>query len=220
MSRFYLHIRCKDGGMSYDDLGLDYPDVETAWRAVAQAAQDLKHVFATRGHDPRDYAIEVENDTGEVVFRLPFSEHLRSSLSQSHATYKIVGSHLGWLIYCDDEFVGGFAQRSSAESLVWLRPDAPSTRRLKSWLKTNSCARSTFAAASRKRLPEPCCLSQTSSKRIPYWRLCEIAVDVTARGAAGSRTSLHTARWGPLRPVRSLARTSVHRPCRPYHPGA
>src|SRR3954462_15423716 len=63
MSRFYLHIRCKDGGMSYDDLGLDYPDVETAWRAVAQAAQDLKHVFATRGHDPRDYAIEVANDT-------------------------------------------------------------------------------------------------------------------------------------------------------------
>jgi hypothetical protein len=119
MSRFYLHIRCKDGGMSYDDLGLDYPDVETAWRAVARAAQDLKHVFAARGHDPRDYAIEVENDTGEIVFRLPFSEHLSPSLSRSHATYKIVGSHLGWLIYCDDEFVGGLAQRSSAESLVW-----------------------------------------------------------------------------------------------------
>jgi peptide methionine sulfoxide reductase MsrB len=119
MSRFYLHIRCKDGGMSYDDLGLDYPDVETAWRAVARAAQDLKQVFATRGHDPRDYAIEVEDDTGEIVFRLPFSEQLRPSLSQSHATYKLVGSHLGWLIYRDDEFVGGFAQRASAESLVW-----------------------------------------------------------------------------------------------------
>jgi hypothetical protein len=119
MSRFYLHIRCKDGGMSYDDLGLDYPDVETAWRAVARAAQNLKHVFAARGHDPRDYAIEVEDDTGEVVFRLPFSEHLRSSLPQSHATYKLVGSHLGWLIYRDDEFVAGFAQRLSAELLVW-----------------------------------------------------------------------------------------------------
>jgi hypothetical protein len=40
-------------------------------------------------------------------------------LPQSHATYKIVGSNLGWLIFCDDEFVGGFAQRSSAELFVW-----------------------------------------------------------------------------------------------------
>jgi hypothetical protein len=119
MSRFYLHIRCKDGGMSYDEFGLDYPDVETAWSAVVRAAQTLKLVFAARGHDPRDYAIEVENDIGEVVFRLPFSEHLRSSLPQSHATYKIVGSNLGWLIYCDDEFVGGFARRLPAELLVW-----------------------------------------------------------------------------------------------------
>jgi hypothetical protein len=39
-------------------------------------------------------------------------------------------------------------------------------------------------------------------------------------GAARLRTSLHTARSCPLRPVRSLARTSVHRPCRPYDPGA
>jgi hypothetical protein len=119
MPRFYLHIRCKDGGMSYDEFGLDYPDVETAWSAVVRAAQDLKHVFAARGHDPRDYAIEVANETGEVVFRLPFSEHLRSSLPQSYATYKIIGSNLGWLIFCDDEFVGGFAQRLSAELLVW-----------------------------------------------------------------------------------------------------
>ena len=119
MSRFYLHIRCKDGGMSYDEFGLDYPDVETAWSAVVRAAQDLKQVFAAHGHDPRDYAIEVENDTGEVVFRLPFSENSRPSLPHSYATYKLVGSNLGWLIFCDDEFVGGFARRSSAESLVW-----------------------------------------------------------------------------------------------------
>jgi hypothetical protein len=119
MPRFYLHIRCKDGGMSYDEAGLDYPDVETAWSAVVRAAQDLKYVFAACGHDPRDYAVEVENETGEVVFRLPFSENFRPSLPQSHATYKLVGSHLGWLIYCDDEFVGGFSRRLPAELLVW-----------------------------------------------------------------------------------------------------
>jgi hypothetical protein len=119
MPRFYIHIRCKDEGVSYDDFGLDYPDVETARRAVARAAQDLEGTFAARGQDPRDYAVEVENDTGEVVFRLPFSEILRPSLPQSHATYRIVGKTGAWLIYCDDEFVGGFAERSSAELFVW-----------------------------------------------------------------------------------------------------
>jgi hypothetical protein len=49
---------------------------------------------------------------------------LRSSLPQSHATYKIVGSNPGWLIYCDDEFVGGFAQRVPAELLVWEMVEA------------------------------------------------------------------------------------------------
>jgi hypothetical protein len=119
MPRFYFHIRCKDGGMSYDQFGLDYPDVETACRAVVQGARDLKHVFTARGHDPQDCAVEVENDTGEVVFRLPFSQDLGPSAPPSHATYKIAGSNLGWLIYCNDEFVGGFAERSSAELLVW-----------------------------------------------------------------------------------------------------
>ncbi|QRM35637.1 hypothetical protein [Microvirga sp. VF16] len=119
MPRFFFHMRCKGRGVSCDEAGLDYPDVKTAWSAVVQAAQDLKRVFAARGRDPRDYAIEVTNETGEVTFRLPFSENLRPMLPHSHATCKIVGSHLGWLIYCDDEFVGGFAQRSSAELLVW-----------------------------------------------------------------------------------------------------
>ena len=118
MPRFYLHIRCNDGGISYDEFGLDYPDVETARSAAARAAQDLEGIFAARGQDPRDYAIEVENDTGEVVFRLPFSEIFRLSLPQSHTTYKIVGSNGAWLIYCDEKFVGGFAERPSAESFV------------------------------------------------------------------------------------------------------
>lgn len=124
MPRFYLHICSKDGGMSYDEFGLDYPDVETARSAVARVAQDLEGTFAARGQDPRDYAIEVQNDAGEVVFRLPFSEILRPSLPQSHATYKIVGSNGVWLIYCNDEFVGGFAERSSAELFVWEMVEA------------------------------------------------------------------------------------------------
>ena len=121
MPQFFFHIRHNGRGVSYDGSGLDYPDVESAWSAVVRAAQDLKQVFAARGQDPRDYVIEIADATGEVVFRLPFSENLRPSLPQSHATYKIVGSTLGWLIYCDDEFVCGFAQRSSAELFVLER---------------------------------------------------------------------------------------------------
>ncbi|WP_201836199.1 DUF6894 family protein [Microvirga zambiensis] len=119
MPRFYLHIRCKDGRIGYDESGLDYPDAETAWSAVVRSAQTLKLVFESHGYDARNYAIEVEDELGEIVFRLPFSELLAPSWPQTHATYKIVGGHLGWLIYHDDEFVGGFAKRSSAETLVW-----------------------------------------------------------------------------------------------------
>jgi hypothetical protein len=124
MPRFYLHIHSNSRGMGHDDVGLDYPDVETAWSAVVRAAQTLKLVFAAHGHDSRDYVIEVENEAGSVVFRLPFSEILRSPSPHSHATYKLVGSHLGWLIYCDDEFVGGCPRRSAAESLVWEMVEA------------------------------------------------------------------------------------------------
>ncbi|QRM31359.1 hypothetical protein [Microvirga sp. VF16] len=104
--------------MSYE-VGREYPDVATAWSAVVRAARTLKQVFVAQGHDPQDYAIEVENETGEVVFRLPFSEILRPLVRQSPTTYKLVGSDLGWLIYCDNEFVGGVPRRSSAELLVW-----------------------------------------------------------------------------------------------------
>jgi hypothetical protein len=31
-------------------------------------------VFAARGQDPRDHAIEIENEAGEVVLHMPFSE--------------------------------------------------------------------------------------------------------------------------------------------------
>jgi len=124
MPRFYLHVHGNNRRMSHDGVGLDYPDVETAWSAVVRAAQTLKLVFVAHGHDHRGNAIEVENEAGEVVFRLPFSELLRPSLPDSHATYKLVGSQLGWLIYCDEEFVGGSPRRTSAESLVWEMVEA------------------------------------------------------------------------------------------------
>jgi hypothetical protein len=118
MPRFFLHICGPGQGRSDDEFGLDFPDAETARSEVARAARDIEHMFSTQGQDPRDYAIEVENDTGEVVFRLPFSEILRLSLPPSHVTYKLIGLRGSWLIFCDDEFIGGFDQRALAEGLV------------------------------------------------------------------------------------------------------
>jgi hypothetical protein len=124
MPRFFLHIRGNGQGRSNDEVGLDFPDVETARSEAVRAAQDLEHIFVVRGQDPRDYALEVENDTGEVVFRLPFSEILRPSLPRSHATFTIIGGNDNWTIYCDNKFVGGFTQRALAEALVWEMVEA------------------------------------------------------------------------------------------------
>jgi Tfp pilus assembly ATPase PilU len=81
MPRFFIHIRSNGHCRSYDEDGLDFPNVETARKEVLRAAQDLISVFAARDQDPRDHAVEIENEAGEVVLRLPFSEiflHLRS----------------------------------------------------------------------------------------------------------------------------------------------
>jgi hypothetical protein len=124
MPRFFIHIRSNGHSRSHDQFGLDFPDVETTRSEVERAAQDLKHIFIERDQDPRNYTIEVENDTGEVVFRLPFSEILSPPLPHPLATYTIVGRDGDWLIYCDDKFVGCFAQQSLAKALVWEMVEA------------------------------------------------------------------------------------------------
>jgi hypothetical protein len=42
MPRFFFHIRSNGNGRSCDDLGLDFPSVETACSEALRAAQDLK----------------------------------------------------------------------------------------------------------------------------------------------------------------------------------
>jgi hypothetical protein len=74
MPRFFFHIHSNGTGRSCDDLGLEFPCVETACSEALRAAQGLKGAFAARGEDPQDHAIEIENEAGEVVLYLPFSE--------------------------------------------------------------------------------------------------------------------------------------------------
>ena len=74
MPRFFVHVRSTGHCWSYDAFGLDFPDVETARSQTLRAAQSLIGVFAARCQDPRDHAVEIENEAGEVVLHMPFSE--------------------------------------------------------------------------------------------------------------------------------------------------
>jgi hypothetical protein len=71
--RLFFHVRGIHQELSRDELGLDVPDVETAYLMTISAARDLRSVFAARGQNPRDYTIEVTTAVDELVFELPFS---------------------------------------------------------------------------------------------------------------------------------------------------
>ena len=74
MPRYFFHIRHQDQGLSRDELGLDFLDLETAGEEAWRAALILESEFKFRGEDPRNYAVEVVDTSGEVVLSLPFSK--------------------------------------------------------------------------------------------------------------------------------------------------
>ena len=74
MPRFFFHVRGADERLSRDELGVDFPDQETAYVEVFRAAKDMRGEFAARGEDPHDYVIAVANASHELVFDLPFSD--------------------------------------------------------------------------------------------------------------------------------------------------
>ena len=76
MPQFYFHIRCWDQSLSRDELGLDFPDLESTCAEVFCAAMGLRNEFAVRGQDPRDFSLEIVNASGEPVISVVFSEIL------------------------------------------------------------------------------------------------------------------------------------------------
>ena len=76
MPRFFFHVRGTRQELSRDELGLDFPDVETAYRETFCAARDISAVLADCGQHPCDYIIEVMTATDELIFRLPVSDSL------------------------------------------------------------------------------------------------------------------------------------------------
>jgi hypothetical protein len=76
MAQFFFHLRGNLHGLSRDELGLEFPDVETAYLEAFRAARDMQQELVARGQDPRGYGFEVVNASDELVFDLPFSEVL------------------------------------------------------------------------------------------------------------------------------------------------
>ena len=76
MPHFFFHVRGARQDLSRDELGIDFPDVETAYRETFCAARDISAVFAACGQHPCDYTIEVVDAKDKLMFRLPFSVSL------------------------------------------------------------------------------------------------------------------------------------------------
>jgi hypothetical protein len=74
MPWFFFHVRGIHHDLSRDELGLDFPDVETAYLETLCAARDIGSAFAASGRNVRDFSIEVVNAADELIFRLPISE--------------------------------------------------------------------------------------------------------------------------------------------------
>jgi hypothetical protein len=74
MPWFFFHVRGIRHDLSRDELGLDFPDVETAYLETFCAARDIGTAFAASGRNVQDFRIEVTNAADELIFRLPIAE--------------------------------------------------------------------------------------------------------------------------------------------------
>ena len=75
MSYFFFHLRGPNG-LSRDELGLDLPDVETAYLEADRAVTDMARELQAKRLNPRSYAFEITNAADEPVLELPFWETL------------------------------------------------------------------------------------------------------------------------------------------------
>jgi Domain of unknown function (DUF6894) len=88
MPRYFFHIRSNGHGRSIDDLGLCFTNVEAASTEAMRKAQGLKSVFDARGEDPREHAIEIENEAGGVVFVMSFADIFDRAESPDGADFR------------------------------------------------------------------------------------------------------------------------------------
>ncbi len=73
MPRYFFHLRC-EGSDVLDPSGADLRDPDQAWEAARATARDLMEGQPDAEVRWLACHFEVTDDTGEIVFELPFSE--------------------------------------------------------------------------------------------------------------------------------------------------
>ena len=73
MPLFYFHLERQSGRLS-DDQGMKLPDAEAAWYQAVRSARDLIRAELTLGGKWEDQAIEIADEAGRRVERVPLAE--------------------------------------------------------------------------------------------------------------------------------------------------
>jgi hypothetical protein len=76
MPRYYFHV-CDGDGFTEDEEGRELPDLEAARGEAIKGARSIMEAEVRAGTVDLASFIEVENDSRELVFTLPFSEAIR-----------------------------------------------------------------------------------------------------------------------------------------------
>jgi hypothetical protein len=84
MPRYYLHLR--DGTDELiDEEGCDYPDMETLRKKVLMSARDVMgNELKSGGVVDLRCRIDAENESGEIIYTLPF-KHALNIIPESQA---------------------------------------------------------------------------------------------------------------------------------------
>ena len=77
MPRYFFHLRCR-GRDVRDQFGADLRDPDDAWEAAHTVARDLMRSEAAGDVNWLACSFEVTDESGEVVFELPFAEVIGS----------------------------------------------------------------------------------------------------------------------------------------------
>jgi hypothetical protein len=73
--RYYFHLRVGQE-LSPDDLGMELPDLDSAYLEAFQAAQDMWAELLAQRSDPLIRSFEIADSAGRVLLILPFGEVL------------------------------------------------------------------------------------------------------------------------------------------------